>query len=151
MNGKSSHSPDPLRVIHIDRPLAYPPRVTDFTQRFWNALAEGRLETTCCDACGHMTFPPKPFCPNCWSKTVIWKAIDPAGTLYSWTRIHAGPAVFAAELPYCVGVLDLDCGIRVACRLWCDNENEAWACGDRARMIVISATNGVNFAASAHD
>ena len=137
-----------LQIIALDRALAYPPRITAFTQRFWDALSKGHLETTACDACRHVTFPPKPFCPQCWSKETDWVTLNPAGTLYSWTRIHAGPAVFAEELPYEVGVVDLDDFVRIACRLWSDGEGAEWACGDRVRMVALDAANGTIFAAA---
>ncbi|WP_368680009.1 zinc ribbon domain-containing protein [Rhodococcus opacus] len=40
--------------------LAYPPRVTPFTEPFWQGLNDGVLRTTRCRACSHMTFPPNP-------------------------------------------------------------------------------------------
>lgn len=106
-----------LEHIAVDRARAYPPRTTEFTQPHWSGLAEGRLCTTRCSACARLSFPPKPICPHCWHDQVEWVDIDPAATLYSWTRIHAGPAMFAAELPYEVGIVDLDVGLRIALRL----------------------------------
>lgn len=136
-----------LEIVPVDRPLSYPPRVTAFTRRFWEGLALGLFRTTRCDACHQLTFPPKPICPNCWGKDVRWEEVGADGTLYSWTRIHAGPAVFEAELPYAVGVVDLDAGIRVACRLWPDSHKD-WGCGMAVRMIALEAPDGALFAAA---
>ena len=136
-----------LQIIPIDRPLAYPPRVTTFTRRFWEGLALGAFRSTRCDACGHLTFPPKPICPNCWHEKVLWEDVDADGTLYSWTRIHAGPAVFEAELPYAVGVVDLRAGIRVACRLWPDACQD-WICAMPVRMVALTTPDGVLFGAT---
>lgn len=96
---------------------AYPPRVSAFTKTFWEGLDQGRWQTTCCQECGRQTFPPKPVCPHCWSTSVAWSELAARGTLYSWTRIHAAPTAFAGETPYAVGIVDLDSGIRLACRL----------------------------------
>ena len=106
-----------LTTLKVSSPRAYPPRVSAFTQPFWRALAEGRWTTTRCNGCGHTTFPPKPVCPGCWSTEHEWTEIGTRGSVYSWTRIHAAPTVFAAEAPYCVCIVDLDCGIRLACKL----------------------------------
>ena len=106
-----------MQKIDVARARSYPPRVTEFTQPFWEALADGRLQTTQCVACGERSFPPKPICPHCWLGDVRWTLIAPDGRLYSWTRIHAGPEMFAAELPYEVGIVDLDAGLRLAVRL----------------------------------
>ncbi|WP_413776382.1 Zn-ribbon domain-containing OB-fold protein [Rhodopseudomonas sp. P2A-2r] len=57
-----------LPVLAVDGVRAFPPRVTEFTLRFWQGLASGHFETTRCDDCTRLTFPPKPFCPHCWSE-----------------------------------------------------------------------------------
>lgn len=137
-----------LAIVQIDKPLAYPPRITTLTKRFWDNLAAGVLETTSCQDCQHMTFPPKAFCPKCWSKSVTWEAVPPEAKLYAWTRIHAGPAIFADELPYDVGVVDLDAGIRLACRLWSREGSPDWRCDAELQIIAVSAPNGVMFAAA---
>ena len=123
-------------------PLAYPPRITAFTRTFWDGLDDGVFRTTRCEACGHLTFPPKPICPRCWSENVCWEEVAGVGRLYSWTRIHSGPAVFAAELPYAVGVVDLDGGPRIACRLWSDDGHADWRCDMAVRLAVQQAPNG---------
>lgn len=135
-----------LPMVPAQGRRAYPPRVSAFTQPFWNGLAQGRWETTCCDECGRQTFPPRPVCPHCWSDRVHWRALQPIGTLYSWTRIHAAPAVFAPEAPYAVGIVDLANGIRLACRL-VDNGHTNWKPGMAVEMAVMQFEDGPLFAA----
>lgn len=106
-----------IPVLRVEGKRAYPPRVSEFTRQFWEALAEGRFTTTQCGNCGKRTFPPKPICPHCWSKTVSWTELSGRGRLYSWTRVHAAPAVFASQAPYEVGIVDLADGLRIACAL----------------------------------
>ena len=125
---------------------AYPPRVSAFTRPFWSGLAEGQWQTTCCDACGRQTFPPRPICPYCWSDRLHWSALSAQGTLYSWTRIHAAPAAFAAEAPYTVGIVDLDTRIRLACRLL-GGETTEWKPGMAVEMAVLQYEDGPLFAA----
>lgn len=110
-----------LDILRVDRVRAYPPRVTAFTQRFWTAIAEGRLETTVCGDCEKLTFPPKEFCPHCWGTKTNWTALSGNGRLYSQTMIHAAPAIFRDEAPYRVGIVDLDEGLRIATRLLADS------------------------------
>ena len=106
-----------LALLTIHRPRAFPPRMTEFTQRFWQGLAAGRFETTKCKDCARLTFPPKPFCPHCWSKKIAWVPLSGRGKLYSQTVIHAAPAAFAHEAPIRNGIVDLDEGLRVAARI----------------------------------
>lgn len=127
---------------------AYPPRTSVFTKTFWDGLAQGRWQTTCCEACGKQTFPPRPICPHCWSDSVVWSPLSARGTLYSWTRIHAAPAVFAAEAPYAVGIVDLDSNIRLACRLL-DTPGVEWRPGMAVEMAVLQYEDGPLFAARA--
>jgi uncharacterized OB-fold protein len=126
----------------------WPPRQSDFTQRFWRSLAEGRFVTTRCRACAKLTFPPKPFCPHCWHDAVEWTALSPAGTVYSSTVMHAVPAVFRHEAPYRVGIVDLDDGLRIATRLL--GVGEGFAVGRRARIVVLAYEDGPLFAARVH-
>jgi uncharacterized OB-fold protein len=126
--------------IEIARARPYPPRVTEFTARFWDDLASGILTTTRCTACGEATFPPKPVCPYCWGGEVEWTRLSPRGLLYSWTRVHAGPAIFDPELPYDLGVVDLEDGVRIACRL--SGGNGDWQCGAPMELAVLAYTDG---------
>ncbi len=106
-----------LETIRVASERAYPPRVSGFTKPFWSALAQGRWTSTQCSACAHTTFPPKAVCPKCWSTKQDWVDLGSRGVLYAWTRIHAAPTIFSKEVPYNVCITDLECGIRLACKL----------------------------------
>lgn len=97
--------------------LAYPPRITPFTEPFWNGLREKRFTTTVCTDCAHMTFPPKPVCPECWSQNVTWTELKGTGVLRSFTEVAIAPLAFAKEAPYVIGLVDLDEGIRCMSRI----------------------------------
>jgi uncharacterized OB-fold protein len=133
-----------LPIVNVDRTRSYPPRVSSFTQRFWSSLQEGRFETTSCEDCGRASFPPKPFCPHCWSKHLTWIPLRGRGRLYSQTVIHAAPAVFRAETPYRVGIVDLDEGLRIATRIISDPTPEL---DTSVEIIVLRYTDGPLFAA----
>lgn len=136
----------PLPQLAVAEDRAYPPRESEFTTTFWQALREGRWMSTRCNACERHTFPPKPVCPHCWSTDVAWTPLGRTGTLYSWTRIHAAPAVFAAEAPYACGIVDLDDGLRLACRL-VEDPQRPLAIGQAMEMVVLQYRDGPLFAA----
>lgn len=97
--------------------LVYPPRMTAFTQPFWDGLREGKFQTTKCRECSHMTFPPKPVCPECWTSNLDWVELSGRGTLISYTEVSAAPAMFAHEAPYTLCIVDLDEGVRCVSRV----------------------------------
>jgi uncharacterized OB-fold protein len=128
----------------IDRTRAFPPRKTKFTQRFWQGLESGEFQTTRCDDCERLTFPPKPFCPHCWSERVGWVSLSGRGKLYSQTVVHAAPMVFQDEVPYRVGIVDLDEGLRIATRVLADAEPML---DTAVEIVVLKYRDGPLFAA----
>ena len=133
----------PRIEMHGKRP--WPPRVSQFTRTFWDALAERRFVTTRCRACSKASFPPKPFCPHCWSNEIEWTALSPGGIVYSSTVMHAVPTHFQHEAPYRVGIVDLDDGIRIATRLL--GIDSGFAVGARVAIVVLAYDDGPLFAA----
>lgn len=133
-----------MPLVKLSHSRRYPPRVTEFTRVFWDALAEGRFLVTRCRGCQRHSFPPKPICPHCWTDVIDWEEITTEGRIYSWTRVHAGPAIFEEDLPYAIGIVDLDCGIRVACPFIGD---AAWQCGMAVEMVSVIYADGPFFGA----
>jgi len=111
-----------LTTIRRDGPRPYPPRVSEFSETFWNALAKGRLMATRGRASRRPSFPPKPFCPFTWEREIEWCELSGRGTLYSHTVVHAAPQAFAHMAPYRVCIVDLEEGLRVAGALVCDRD-----------------------------
>lgn len=134
-----------LAILPVAAKRPYPPRVSEFTRTFWQGLSDGRFLTTRCTACRKPSFPPKPFCPHCWSEPVEWIELAPRGTVYSSTVMHAVPAYFRHEVPYRVGIVDLDDGLRIATRLL--GVEEGFAVGARAEIVVLAYDDGPLFAA----
>ncbi len=105
------------RVAMGGLPLPVRPRISGFTRPFWDALAQGCLLGTRCDACGTTSFPPRNLCRGCWARSVRWVDLAATGSLYSYTRVHVAPGAFRGEAPYAIGLVDLDDGVRLMCRL----------------------------------
>lgn len=129
-----------MRIVRIDHERRYPPRVTQFTSVFWENLSKGVFSSTRCAACRRLSFPPKPICPHCWGDEVVWEVLPSTGSLYSWTRIHAAPAAFVSDLPYVVGVIDTDAGIRLGCALV--DCTGGWSCDMRIDLVTLAYTDG---------
>jgi uncharacterized OB-fold protein len=93
-------------------PARAKPKPTPETQHFWDGTQAGELRLQRCDACAHVYFPPRPFCPSCASRKVsIFKASG-KGKLYSYVINHR-PAAPGFTPPYSIAVVELDEGPRM--------------------------------------
>ena len=64
-----------------------------------------------CRECHEVFFPPRPVCPNCWSRSLEKKAMGHRGRLGGFAVAHVAPRGF--EAPYIQGFIDLDEGPRI--------------------------------------
>ncbi len=84
------------------------PKPTPETQHFWDGTRAGELRLQRCDACAHVYFPPRPFCPACASRKVSVFKASGKGTLYSYVIHHRPVPGFTP--PYAIAVVELDEG-----------------------------------------
>jgi uncharacterized protein len=81
---------------------------------FWAGCDEGRLRLQRCAACGAFRWPPGPCCPDCGSREAEWVDSPGRGAVHSWVVVHVPLAeALADQLPYAVGLIELDEGIRL--------------------------------------
>ncbi|GAA4711055.1 hypothetical protein GCM10023215_61460 [Pseudonocardia yuanmonensis] len=74
----------------------------------WEGLRQGELRMQHCPGCDRWTWSPRPICPGCHSTELEWPAVEPIGTIFSWTRTWQpfSPEV-TGHLPYVVVVVEL--------------------------------------------
>lgn len=94
------------------------------TNNSWSDVEAGSdhvsLTALRCGACQRLTFPPTAErCPHCWSSSTAREDVPGHGTLYSFTVVHRSFPGW--EVPYVVGEVDLDSGLRVMSRVSTDN------------------------------
>jgi uncharacterized protein len=87
------------------------PLPTPETQHFWDGTAAGELRLQRCDACAHVYFPPRPFCPACASRKVSIFVASGDATLYSYVIHHLPVPGFTP--PYAIAVVQLAEGPRM--------------------------------------
>jgi len=85
------------------------PRDDGLDRPHWEGLRSGEVRVQRCARCGHWIWAPQPICPRCHSFDLTWPAVEPNGTVYSWTRTwqpftpelsgHLPFVVVLAELP----------------------------------------------------
>jgi len=106
-----------------ERPL---PKPTPETAHFWEGTRAGELRLQRCDACDHVYFPPRPFCPQCASRSVSVFAASGRATLESYVISHRPSRGF--EPPYAIALVTLEEGPRMMTNIVdCDQTPEALA------------------------
>ena len=109
MSGEARASQRPAPVIDGDSTF------------FWEGLREHRLLIQRCLGCRRHRFPPLPGCPVCGDPRSAIEVSAGHGSLYSWIVVHhAFSDAFADDVPYTVGVVELEEGCRMLARLELD-------------------------------
>ena len=93
------------------RPVPIP---TAETAHYWGAALEGTLKIQYCRACARHQFYPRRFCTDCLSEEIVWVPASGSGRIYTYTVCHvAGHPAFEAHVPYAIGLIELDEGVRM--------------------------------------
>lgn len=74
----------------------------------WEGLRQGELRIQHCAHCDRWTWSPRPICPGCHASDLEWPAVEPVGTIFSWTRTwQAFSPEVSGHLPYVVVNVEL--------------------------------------------
>jgi uncharacterized OB-fold protein len=80
-----------------------------WTEPFWHATHDHKLQIPKCTNCGTFRFPPSPFCFNCQHQEVEQVEVAGTGTIYTFTIArHPVVPMLADNVPYVVAVVELD-------------------------------------------
>lgn len=93
------------------------PQPSFSVKSFYDFLGKSKLMGVRCLKCNKLFTPPKPMCPYCDSTNLSWVELSGKGKLVTFTVIHVGPSELANETPYIVGVVELNEGPKVSCRI----------------------------------
>lgn len=98
----------------IPKPL---PRITSFTEPFWQAAAQGKLVMQQCAHCHSWVWCPRPACVECGSEKLQWTPLSGRGEVFAFTVIRevVGRALrgFSKDIPYVTAWVDLEEGPRI--------------------------------------
>ena len=110
-------------MAETKKPLPVP---TPETQHYWDGAKAGELRLQRCKDCSKAYFPPRPFCPECASRSVeVFKASG-KGKLYSYIINHRPAPGFEDDGPYAIAVIELEEGPRLMSNIvQCDQTPEA--------------------------
>lgn len=84
--------------------------------RFFSSLQDSKIETTKCDQCGTVQWPPRSICSRCLSLELSWVELPRRGKLETLGKAYVGAAE-GEHLPITVGVVHLDGGLRLLSRI----------------------------------
>jgi uncharacterized protein len=96
------------------------PRMTRFSEGFWEGTRAQELRVQTCNRCGHRQFPPKAACEECASTDLGWTKTRGRGVVYAFTIIRQvimNSLAFEAEIPYALAMVDLEEGVRVVAQI----------------------------------
>ena len=75
---------------------------------FANHPKDGRLMGSRCTDCGQVSFPPRADCSACRHGEFKFTELSGKGTVMTFTKIDAAPAGFEDDVPFHLGVVDLE-------------------------------------------
>jgi uncharacterized OB-fold protein len=114
------------------------------TAPYWAGSRESRLVVPHCANCDYLEWPPEPLCPECQHTERVWVEIAPVGELWSFATYHqALDPAFANDIPYSVGLVELDVGAKMY-GLLLNDENELEV-GQRVRGVFEAVNDEVTF------
>jgi len=92
--------------------------VTEETEAFWSAAAEGRLVVEGCESCGAESFPPRGMCRSCHGRAMRPLEVTGRGRVYSYT-VNYQRWLPELEVPYVIVLVEFPDhpGVRVMGRL----------------------------------
>ena len=101
------------------------PRPTPITQPFWDGAREGRLMIQYDPEAESYQFWPRAASVRTGKRNLEWRAVSGQGSLYSYTVTHVPTPGFEDRVPYLVGLIELDEGVRIIANLVNMTEDDA--------------------------
>jgi uncharacterized OB-fold protein len=86
--------------------------------KYWREIPHRyRLEAGQCQNCQYVCFPKRLVCPECGSKDFKNIQLPREGKLITYTIIHIAPSKFTDQVPYAVGIVELNQKVRILCQI----------------------------------
>jgi uncharacterized OB-fold protein len=92
----------------------HPPRISETSRPWWEALAREQLSLQRCDSCQRFVFYPRIHCPHCGGLSLTWRPHEGSGVLYTWSAAAApvSPAFAHLKRPI-LAIVELAPDVRV--------------------------------------
>ncbi|MEA2250261.1 MAG: uncharacterized protein QOG70_503 [Solirubrobacteraceae bacterium] len=110
----------------------------EWSRPFFEGLDRHTLLLPRCEDCGEFFFPPRPFCPGCWSDAVQWVASEGAAEIYTFCVVRAyAPSKHEPRVPFVIAIVRLDEGVQMLCNVGSDggeSSGDGLQIGDRVAV-----------------
>jgi uncharacterized OB-fold protein len=94
-----------MPTTEYSKPL---PKPTETDKPYWDGLKDHQLLIQFCPSCSTYQWYPRAICANCAASTLQFRAVQPRGTVFTFTvQHHATGSRFDAELPFATVVVAL--------------------------------------------
>jgi uncharacterized OB-fold protein len=120
------------------------PEVTSITKPFWEASREQRLVLQYCTQAKKFQHYPRSVSIYTGRKTIEWREVSGAGTVYAFTVTHRGPPAFRGCEPYVIATIELEERVRLMSNI-VNAKAEEIRVGARVRLAWESMAGGLNF------
>lgn len=102
--------------------------------RYWRETPQRyRLEAGQCTGCGKIYFPPRRVCAACRGREFQLVTLSDRGKILTYTVIRVAPRQFADHVPYAVGIVELNDGVRLTAQI-VDCDPDALTIGQQVRL-----------------
>ena len=93
--------------------------------RYWREIPQRyRFEASKCKNCDTIFFPPRLICPECKKREFEETKLAEEGKILTYTIIRVPPRQFVDQVPYAVGIVELDDGVKLTGQIVdCDFED----------------------------
>ena len=119
------------------------PQATGWSKPFWEGAKKHKLLLQKCKRCGAINHPPYLFCGECMDEDFEWIESTGKGKLYTFTvTIVAAPPAFAADVPYVVGMVNLEEGVRMLSNI-VECEPESLSCDMDVEVVFDDVTDEI--------
>jgi len=101
--------------------------------RYWREIPQRyRYEAARCNSCGKIHFPPRLVCSGCRGQEFTKVTLADTGTVETFTVIHVAPTGFGDQVPYAVGIIKLEDGVKLTAQI-VDADLSSLAIGTRVK------------------
>lgn len=99
------------------KPARPEPKASSFTRPFWDGAREKKLMLQYDPDSRSYQFWPRPTSVKTGRANLEWRPASGRGQLYSFTNVHVPAPGFEERVPYVVGLIELEEGVRIVANL----------------------------------